>query len=95
MKHPLFNQIQTTLKEALDYIAKFEKLSPQEGVIKVIYGVNEKGVEIFAPHFVPQALSYTWTASSFDKAFELCLKDVRAWYEVEKDAPRNKFWLDI
>ncbi len=87
--------IRKKLSKALNLIGKYEKLAPEEGTIKVIYGIKEKGIEIFAPHFIPQGLSYTWTAPTFTEAFINCLKDISAWYEVEKDAPRDKFWLDI
>lgn len=90
----VFYLIQDKLKEGLDLISKTEKLSRNEGQIKLVFG-GEVGIEIYAPHLIPNALSYSWLADTFDKALNNCIKDLTEWIEIEKDAPRDKFYLDM
>lgn len=86
--------IQNLLKESLSFISKYEKLSKNEGQIKLIFG-EEVGLEIYAPHLIPNALSQAWLSDSFETSFKACTKDLKQWFEIEKDAPKDKFWVDI
>lgn len=84
-----------TLQEGLEFISQYEKLSRNEGQVKIVYGVNgEVGIEVFSPHLIPNSLSYTWMSKDFDSALNNCLKDLRLWVDIEKDAPRERFSID-
>jgi hypothetical protein len=87
----LLGDIKTKLNEGLDYISQFEKLTSREGQIKIIYHEGkEYGIEIYAPHLIPGALSFEWVDSNdFRTSFKKCLKDLTLWVQIEKEAPRN------
>jgi hypothetical protein len=80
--------------EGLKLISKYEKLVPNEGQLKVVYG-QQVGFELYAPHLIPGQLSTVWLADSFVEAYTQAMKDINLWIEIEKDAPRDKFWLDL
>lgn len=94
----LVTEIQKVLYEGLYFIKQYEKLRPREGEVKVIYPYhpNEKvGFEINAPHLIPNALSEMWLAFTFEEAYEACIADLKKWIQIEKEAPKLKFELDL
>lgn len=98
--HKKFLAVKNKLDEGLNIIKKYEKLSPREGEIRITYPSTwpfsgNMCVEIYAPHLIPNSLSCVWEAPEIEEALDNCLKDLNSWIEIEKDAPRDKFWLDL
>lgn len=87
-------RIKSKLNEGLEHISKYEKLSHNEGQYKLVYG-EEIGIEIYAPHLIPDALTFSWMGKDWNKVLTKCFKDLEAWVEVEKTAPRDHFSVDL
>jgi hypothetical protein len=84
--------ISEILTDGLSFIGKYEKLANNEGQVKIIIGQNKVGFEVYAPHLIPNQLSCSWLADSFEEAYENCKKDLLFWIEIEKRCTKRQIW---